>query len=302
MFMYLFTLLLFIVFSYLEIRTNIDVNIKRNLYFFMFLFLVFQVGLRWETGTDWDEYMRHFSQSTSYGAVLINVLLGYEIGYGFFAYTIRAFTDNYSVFLVAHALIYYFLILKANKVLSPFPFVSLLVFYASTMGILGSNKQLIALAICFYSLQFILMKKPLKFFLLVFIAFLFHTSALLFVVYYFLNRDFKKYAIVMAVILAFLIGKSSLPNYLFTGFGNFLGEAASNKVEMYSENKLSETTLSIIGLIRRLIFFILFLLNYDKIKGKFPTYKLLFNGYSFGLVIYFMFSSSFIIQIGRAHV
>lgn len=297
--MYLLTFILFIVFSYLEIRTNIDVSIKNKLYVFLFFFIVFQVGLRWETGTDWFPYFNNFSETTSYQVVLINVLLGYEIGYGFFVYAIRTLTDNYSVFLVVHAVVYYFLIFKANKFLSPFPFLSLLLFYTSTMGILGSNRQLIALGICFFSLQYIIDKKPLKFFLLVFTAFLFHTSALLFLAYYFLNRDFKKYYIVLVIVLAFLIGKSSLPNYLFASFGNFLGETASNKVELYTDRELSETSLSVIGLIRRLIFFFIFFLNYDKIVQKFPTYRLLFNGFAVGLAIYFMFSSSFIILVGR---
>jgi hypothetical protein len=168
------------------------------------------------------------------------------------------------------------------------------------MGILGSNRQLIAMAICFYSLQFIINeKKPWKFFILVSIAFLFHTTALLFLVYYFLNRDFNKQLIVVALVIAFLIGKSSLPNYLFINFSDFLGETSANKAQMYSVRELSKTALSITGLIRRLVFFTVFLISYDKIVLKFPTYKLLFNGFTLGLIIYFMFSSTFVILVGR---
>ena len=296
---YLIIFLLFIVFSFIEVRTTVSVFVKRKLYFFLFFFIVFLIGLRWETGTDWVEYLRHFTESTSTQVLLINILLGYEIGYGFFVFVVRSFTDNYSVFLLLHALIYYYFLFRSNKFLSPFPFISLLVLCSSTMGIVGSNKQLIAIAICLYSLEFLLNKKRIKFFLCVFVAFLFHTSALIFFVYYFFNRDFKKYYIIIALVLGFVIGRSTLPNLLFDSFANFLGGAAAYKAEIYSENKLSETTLSLIGVFRRILFFIIFFINYDAIVKKFPTYRLLFNGFSFGLLIYLMFSNSFVILVGR---
>lgn len=299
MVVYLITFLFFIVFSFIEVRTNVAINVKRKMYFFLFIWVVFLIGTRWETGTDWADYFRHFLESTSYQIVLFNVLVGYEIGYGLFAFTVRSFTDNYSIFLVIHALVYYHFIFKANKVLSPLPFVSLLILFASTMGIVGSNKQLIAIAICLYSLKFLLEKKMIKFFLCVLIAFFFHTSALLFLVYFFLNKDFKKYYVVLALVLAIIIGKSSLPNMLFDTLSGYLGGAVADKAEMYSENKMSETTLSLVGLLRRLLFFFIFFINYDKIVKKFPTYRVLFNGFTFGLIIYFMFSNSFVILVGR---
>lgn len=296
---YMFTLAVLLIFSFLELRTNLLPIQHKSMSFFVYCLFVFQVGLRWRTGTDWDNYLNNFLETTSFEIVLENTLIGYEIGYGVFVYLFRSFTDNYSFFLVAHAVIYYFLFFKANKFLSPYPFLSLLIFYAVTMGILGSNRQLIALVICFYSLKFILEKKPIKFFLLVFIAFLFHTSALMFLVYYFLNRDFDKRLIVLALILAVLIGKTSFPNYLFTQFSGFIGETAANKAEMYNNRELNATSNSIIGLIRRLLFFFAFLFSYDKIVNKFPTYKLLFNGWSLGLLLYFMFSSTTVVVSGR---
>lgn len=298
--MYLLTFFLFFYFSFVEIRTEINVNLKNVLYFFLFLFLVFQVGFRWETGTDWHAYRDNFLETTSYKIVLDNVLSGYEIGYGVFVWIIRLFTSEYTVFLVVHAVIYYYFILKANKFLSPFPFLSLLLIYTTTMGILGSNRQLIAICLCYYSLQFILYdRKPLKFFLVVLLAFFFHKTALLFLVYYFLNRDFNKQYVILALIVAFLIGKSSIPNYLFLNFSDFLGETSVQKAQKYVGIELSKTALSITGLIRRLLFFSLFMISYDRIVEKFPTYKLLFNGFTVGLIIYFMFSSTFVILVGR---
>ncbi|OIV43205.1 hypothetical protein BKM63_03055 [Flavobacterium johnsoniae] len=114
---------------------------KKILYSIIFIFLIFQVGFRWETGTDWVPYYTHFLAAGAYEKIFLDVLLGFEIGYGYFVYVIRSFTDSYTFFLIIHALIYYFLVFKANKLLSPYPVISMFIYYTSTMGILGSNRQ-----------------------------------------------------------------------------------------------------------------------------------------------------------------
>lgn len=297
---YFFTLFTLFIFSFFEIRFDLTEAQHRGMTVFVFCLFVFQVGFRWQTGTDWDSYLNNFNGTTSYTDVRNYLLIGFEIGYGIFVFVVKLFSNDYTVFLILHALIYYFFITKANHFLSPYPFLTLLIFYTSTMGILGSNRQLIAISLCFYSLQFIIYdRKPLKFFLFVLVAFFFHKTALLFLLYYFLNRDFNKQLIILALIIAFLIGKSSLPNYLFLNFSDFLGETSAQKAQMYVGRELSKTALSSIGLIRRLVFFTIFMISYDRIIIKFPTYKLLFNGFTVGLMIYFMFSSTFVILVGR---
>jgi hypothetical protein len=261
------------------------------------------VGLRWETGTDWLPYLNNFLDTVSIDIVLVNSFLGFEIGYGIFVYIIRSITQDYTLFLLIHAIVYYYLIFKANRQISPLPSLSLLLFYVSTMGVLGSNRQLIALAICLYSLQYVIKRKPIRFFLLIMLAFLFHTSALLFFVYYFLNRDFKKQYIFGVLIFAFIIGKTTIPNLFFSSLGNLIGGASTSKVEIYSEkDSLGDFSLSIVGLIRRLVYFLVFYLNYDNLSKKLSAYKLIFNGFSFGLVLYFLFSNSLLILVNRGSI
>lgn len=300
MLVYIFTICLFFFFSYLEIRTSITEKQRFVLYFVLFVVLVIQVGLRWETGTDWIYYRENFLNSTSLEAILINVFIGFEIGYGFSVYLVRLLTDNYVYYLLIHALVYYFLIFKANSKISPFPILSLLLFYTLTMGYLGSNRQLMSLAICLYALRFVVKKKPVIFFSLVFFAFLFHTSALLFMVYYYLNRDFNKKYMVVVLFLAIAIGQTQIPNILFSGIGNLLPGASASKVSVYSDKESMEgISLTLGGLIRRLLYFFLFFINYDAISQKFENYKLIFNGFLFGLIFYFLFSNSLLILVNR---
>lgn len=266
----------------------------------LYVLLAGQVGLRWETGTDWLPYLNNFLDTDDINIVFFNSLIGFEIGYGLFVYFIRSFTQDYTLFLVIHAIIYYFLIFKSNKHISPYPFVSLLLFYVSTIGVLGSNRQLLALSICLYSVQFVMEKKPIKFFALIFIGFLFHTTAIIFSVYYFLNRDFKKHQIYWALIIAIVVGKTTLPNIFFSGLGNLLGGSSASKAEIYSqEGSLGDFSLSIFGLIRRLVYFIVFFFYYDVLTKKIIAYKLIFNGFLCGLIFYFLFSDSLLILVNR---
>lgn len=299
---YIITLFLLLLFSFLDLRCELSINEKRIMSFILFSILVFQVGLRWKTGTDWQIYLDNFENSDDYSGVILNVLAGFEIGYGTFVFLVRKMTDSYSAFLFVHAIIYYLLIFSACKKVSPFPYVALLVFYVSTMGVLGSNRQLIAVAICLFSMQYVLDKKPYKFLFLIAIAFLFHSTAILFSIMYILNRRIKENIVIVILVLSFIIGKTSIPIHIFSILGNSIGGAGESKVSAYTDGAsaaLSEHALSLVGLIRRLVYLFLFLYTSKILQKKLKYYNLIFNGYLFGLAFYFLFSSSLIIMVNR---
>lgn len=296
---YIFTLVVLLIFSFLELRTNLLDIQQKAMAVFVFCLFVFQVGLRWQTGTDWEPYLEHFNVVNSISEVYYSSY-GFERGYTLFVFITKLFWNNYSVFLFAHALIYYFLIFSAFKKLTPYFFISLFVFYATTMGVMGSNRQLIALGICLFSLRYLFNKSTLKFFLLIGLAFLFHRSAILFIVYYFLNIDIKKSWLFSILIISFIIGKTNLPLLAFSFAGNILGDVGAYKVMFYGSTYEEEArSLSLLGLLKRLLFFGLFLYNYTFLTLKLPYYKIIFNGYFVGLVIYAIFSSSLIILVNR---
>lgn len=302
---YIITLLLIFVFGFLELRLKLTDRQRDWLVFILYLIIVIQMGLRWETGTDWGAYLENFQNTDEYGTVLINALTGFEIGYGTLVYFVKKLFDSYSVFLFIHALIFYWGIFTVAKKYSPYFFISLMFFYATNLGVVGSNRQLLALIICLWSLKFVFEKKPLKFFAMVAVAFLFHTTAFLFGIYYFLNRNFNKITIVAVLIISFIIGKTALPFILFNTFGGLFGELAASKANFYSEGAkdfLAETSLSVFGLIKRLLFIAVFTYNYSFLSKKLAYYKLLYNGYVLGMVIYFLFASSLLIIVNRGSI
>jgi hypothetical protein len=300
---YIITLVILFFFALIEIRVNLKENQKKIMRIILFVIMVIQVGLRWETGTDWPPYLSNFNATAELTDALVSITIGFEPGYAFFVLFVRKITDSYSVFLFLHALIYYFFIFKAFKILTPYYFVTFMFFYATNLGVMGSNRQLIALAICLFALKYIITEKnAIKFFSLVLLAFLFHTTALIFTVFYFFNKDIKKFWIITILFISFIIGKSSLPFSIFSMLGNLLGGVSANKADFYTEGAkefLEQNPLGFFGLLKRVLFLIFFSINYNFLSEKLPYYKYLFNGYYFGLIFYFLFSSTLLILVNR---
>jgi hypothetical protein len=298
---YIFTLIVLLIFSFLELRTNLNAIQHKSMSLFVYCLFVFQVGLRWQTGTDWDNYIIHFEEINNISDVYYTIT-GFDQGYSFLLLIVKSLWNNYTVFLLIHAILYYVLIFSAFKKLTPYLFISLLVFYATTMGVMGSNRQLLALGICLYALRYVIDKNAIKFFLLTGLAFLFHSTALIFIIYYFLNRDIKQTWLFAILIVSFIIGKTNLPFLAFSFLGQNIGGMGSAKLLYYTDRfqyDSAQYSLSILGLIKRILFIGLFIYNYKYLTVKLSYYKLIFNGYFVGLVIYLLFSSSIIVLVNR---
>lgn len=298
---YYFTIIILGLFAFYEISTKGakgNNGIIQGLKFFAYVILVCQTGLRWETGTDWLPYYDHFQNFNNN-----NKWFGYkdqmEVGYEVWVHYIFDVFRNYTVFLMSHAMVYYLLIFIAFERILPYFFLGLLLFYASTMGLLGSHRQLIALAICLNALVFLLKGNRITFFVLVGVAFLFHTSALLFALYYFVQRHFKLPYIIIGLIICIGIGYTSLPVKIFALTGG-INDAAAGKATIYIDKALEDDTkLSLIGLFKRLAFVALFLYNRKRIIKIFPNYIVLLNGYLLGIGFYFLFANSLLVMLSR---
>lgn len=296
---YVITIAILLLFSHIEI-SGADSATRYVMLLIVFFIFVAQIGLRWEMGTDWTPYRDHFEQEHTWESVLLNVIIGFELGYGLFVWFIHSISDNYTVFLLAHAIIFYILIFKATNHLSKYPILTLLLFYAVMMGLTGSNRQLLALAICLYSLKYAINKKFVPFLLCISIATLFHTSALLFSFYYLFNRDLKKRTIFSLLTLSIVIGFSSIPSFVFNSIAGFFGETLSQKAEYYIDgSNLGGVDLSALGLLRRILVLFVGLYLYQPIVQRAPTFKIFFNGYLAGLLLYFMFAHSLLIVVNR---
>ena len=108
---------------------------------------------------------------------------------------IRELTDNYHIYFFFPAFLSSYAIVKLCKHISVNPAFSLLIFYSLGTYIMyiAALKQCIAVFILTIALKYAVEKKYLKFYLLLFLAILFHTHAFLFAIIPFLfEKPWKK--------------------------------------------------------------------------------------------------------------
>jgi hypothetical protein len=299
---YLISIVLIFVFGLIQLCYK-NLKVFNKLFsLILYVFLVVTIGLRWETGVDWNNYLNNFENTNNFETALINIIGGYEIGYGVLVLIFKKISNNYSFFLLIHALFFYWGIFRMGKKYSPYFFICILFYYCTNLGMVGSNRQLIAIVICLWGLDFVFEKKIIKFVLTIIFASLFHTSAFLFIIYYFFDRDFNKLILILFLFFFIIIGKTELPSFLFSKFGGYFGELSLSKTQIYSDSildNLKTANLSFFGLLKRIILFSIFTYTYNSLSPRLSYYKLLYNGYFFGIAIYFLFASSFLILVNR---
>lgn len=300
MLIYIATIFILFAFSILESK-GLHPIARKCLYYISFFIVLLQVGLRWETGTDWSSYYDIFRMIQN-SSDISPFSSGVEIGYGLFIFLTKLISDNYSIFLTIHAFVYLSLMfININDYVPENTFLAILLYYTTTMGVLGSNRQLIAIGICFGALRFVKEKGYIIFSTLILIATYFHSTAILFALYYFIDKRFKSQYLLPIIIFCFFLGKTDFPFLVFSVIGEKAGFDTS-KVIFYlnsANDALLEYRLSLLGLLKRIIFISIFLYNRDKLIKIFPYYNLMLNGYIISLMIYFLFMNSLLIIVSR---
>lgn len=157
----------------LSVVSFLDLNKRKNLeiFYVVLLMIILVDGLRIETGTDWGTYKYFFE---------LSIFNRFEIGYEIYIWVIKKIYNNYQFFVFIHAVIVDFLIYYSIFYISEYSFISILLSYSLIESILGSNRQLLAMGIVFFSFYLIYKKK--KNFLGIiglFVSILVHTSAII---------------------------------------------------------------------------------------------------------------------------
>ncbi len=205
-----FFFLFFMVASYLEQKSNKNSN---DILILSCTVLAFIAGLRdaW-SWPDAPVYMYSFQQSPSIFDFSFNdIIIGYsEKGFYFLSVLIRTFTDNYHIFfLFISALSFYFLY-KDLKELSLYPLIGFCAYVARFLY--GRNfiqiRAGIAYVVLMLSIKYIYTKDWKRYFLIVFIAWTLHRSAILAIPLYFVCNwvNIKKVHVYVALVISFLVG------------------------------------------------------------------------------------------------
>lgn len=288
---YTITALIFLV---LSLKIWDDKKIGNRLLILAIIWLIVFDGFRWEIGTDWGPYYEFFLYGNNEHMGLAYTLLNEFV---------RKFTDNFTAITLLIAVVTYVTLFFLFRIYSPAPIMSILIYYCSMMGLLGSNRQFIAIAICIGSLYFVFNRKQLHFVGAIALAATFHVTSLIFIpAYYLYGKRVSSRIIMIMVILAYIISLTKLINNIpFVEYLAMMDNISSGTTSLQSYLYSFEGNISILSSLKRILFIYLALEVRDKIKN--PYYDYFLYLYAAGTIIYLLFNGSVLqLMAGRGAV
>jgi len=290
--MYAVAILLFSTLSLIEVF-NKEITEKYKMVFALicYTFLIFHDGFRWETGTDWDVYQYIFGSITSIGYEDPSI----EPGYMILISSIKVIFDDYSVYLIIHAILFYSAFIYVILRLADFPFTTLLIFYMIIVPYLGMNRQFLAMAIYGIALLELIEGRKWAFCLLIFLALLFHRTAILAFPLLLLQWNLQKKYIIIGLLVGLLISASGILNFISMAFSLYLGSenTTEKKLDIYiNEDKPLSYLSTILALTKKLIWLSLILFFEPIIDNKDRKYYILRNTYTVSVIFYILFNGT----------
>jgi len=184
-------------------------------------------GLRYETGWDWQAYQEFLTDLSTEDSLYqtFGQFPEFEKGFIIFSYVVKSLGGGLQTIFLLMAMGTVALMLLSFKKYTPFFLVAILIYLYNGYPLnFGYIRQGISVAIFTYAIRYIESREALKYFCLFFIAVLFHTSAILFVPFYFiLNKSFKHSVVVIAIVVSFLFSYLDWMGVLLSLFDVFLG-------------------------------------------------------------------------------
>jgi hypothetical protein len=166
-------------------------------FYAMAVLLTLFVGLRYYTGSDWAMYLDAFDHPEQF-------FKSFESGYVFVSQIFRIIFNNYYVFQFATSAFVVFAASRLFKKYSNYPMacLTLLLCFLMYNILMAEVRQSIALAIIILFADYIFDRKLVHFFLIVFIAMLFHKSAIIALPLYCLYKNYGKILPISLILFA----------------------------------------------------------------------------------------------------
>lgn len=282
---------LFLLFAILWERESINVETKRKVIFFYIVVFTLFRGLRWDTGTDWEQYYMVF------GDVSWDTIFFYDRGYGYMEpgyvllnLIIRTLGGNYTTFLLLTNFLVLYTYAKFSFSNSNTPIYVFVLMMFSTQFFpvrIGIAVAFIILGLCYFS-----QKRYLRVVIYTIIAASIHSSAIVFLPVYFISF-YKRIPWITAVlicVLALIIVQTDTINTIFSQISfiyGFVGEQNADKFQHYLDYEEKEAVSGVASYFSSLIFILtLFLFGRMLKKTKYEDSAI---NYDFTYNIYFIF-------------
>lgn len=193
-------LLIFALASFLDTSRE-EISLKSVSLLILFLITVFFIGLRYYTGSDWSGYINYFNtvswdnNTYEFGYKLLNLFVKNTVNDYFFVQFLATFFFAFSVFRFYYKYNNQYLFLSIFLVLS---------LYFSEL-FMAQVRQSIAIGVLLFGTDFLLDRKWIKYCICVFIACLFHKTAVFALTFFLLCIDIPKYVRITVIILGLVL-------------------------------------------------------------------------------------------------
>jgi len=227
------------------------------------LILSVVAGLRWGVGTDYSTYRSNYS---FYKENIIESFLNFEEpGIRIISYISSVIYDDFAtMFLIASIITVGLSVWTIYKYSNYFSISILLyIFVGAWHGSFNGIRQYLACAILFAGHHYIIERKFSKYLIIIIIASLFHISALIMILLYFIPRDTLNYKQLLALFVIVILSLS-LYDFIFAIINNVLVSTGSNSIVAIGEYLTEE--LSILRILVMIAPSILYLIITPKSK------------------------------------
>lgn len=262
----------------------------------LYLGLILIAGLRKDYGNDYINYLINWNEINILSDVIHS---SFDKGYTFLVLCFKQFHLGFNSFMLFISFVSIGLKYKFIKKLSPLPFISFFIYYL-LFFVINDMEQIrhgVAIAICLYAIVYIIEKKPIKYAICCSIAFLLHSSAILFIPLYFLrkvNLSLKKAGIILLGSIVF-----SQINYMAVlGWVNSLllhNSRIEEKITLYQDQTI-DGVFSLTFFLRIFVFILYYFVVY-RVHLNETKPKIIINGYFYGIVIFLVFNSISILAV-----
>ena len=260
------------------------------------IMLICIAGLRYETGGDWDTYtmlFNHFptfSQLIGRPAVFADVPV--EEGFVLLSAFIKSLGGTVQHLFFVVTFINITLIACAARKYTQYPVVALLCYY----GILYFNlemiyiRQAMAVALCFFALQYIEPRRIVPYLVFILLACTFHrVAALMIPLYFFMHRRIPSWVYLTAVGVGAVLMLAGIPwiQTIFLTVAGWLGENYADKAETYTENAMFAVNRGLsIGFVLNLAMLVVLMFFKKQIDER-PHGTVMLNMFAASLLLYY---------------
>ncbi|MBR6167305.1 MAG: EpsG family protein [Paludibacteraceae bacterium] len=260
------------------------------------IMLICIAGLRYETGGDWDTYtmlFNHFptfSQLIGRPAVFADVPV--EEGFVLLSAFIKSLGGTVQHLFFVVTFINITLIACAARKYTQYPVVALLCYY----GILYFNlemiyiRQAVAVALCFFALQYIEPRRIVPYLVFILLACTFHrVAALMIPLYFIMHRRIPSWVYLTAVGVGAVLMLAGIPwiQTIFLTVAGWLGENYADKAETYTENAMFAVNRGLsIGFVLNLAMLVVLMFFKKQIDER-PHGTVMLNMFAASLLLYY---------------